>query len=360
MKDLNETLRGLASILEANSVATVLGAEESRQYATALRALLESPAADSQAPTISRDFLGQIVRDAWVKWAKQQPAPKASWLAPYAKLSEPDKEADRQIGEAVAQWVLEIKGADWSQVAADSQDERIAQLEASIERYRTMVDSLKDRLHHAVHRDSQDERAADKDWQLANVLLDIARQCAAKTEERHDYLPHDTASSRGFYPHRWVTDAMRAAIAWDRCMNREGAASTEQTAFAQAAVRMLEGYAESYDCMSRMSGGENKVNCSSVAFDIRHNMAGWIKAQAGITGDARASAPAADNGRTVEAEFEEWFDRAWAEYQKNSVTSITESKIKAKAWALKAWRQKARAASAPSHASAAGAEGEGS
>lgn len=57
----------------------------------------------------------------------------------------------------------------------------------------------------------------------------------------------------------------------------------ERGAFVQAAIRMLEGYAESYESMSRMNGGGNKVQCSSVAFDIRHNMAGWIKARAAST-----------------------------------------------------------------------------
>lgn len=47
--------------------------------------------AQEQPPTISRDFLGQIVREAWVKWAKQQPSPKPSWLAPYVELSETDR-----------------------------------------------------------------------------------------------------------------------------------------------------------------------------------------------------------------------------------------------------------------------------
>ena len=53
----------------------------------------------------SREELGRMVREAWVRWAQTQPAPKASWLAPWEELNEPDKEADRQIGEAVARWV---------------------------------------------------------------------------------------------------------------------------------------------------------------------------------------------------------------------------------------------------------------
>lgn len=50
-----------------------------------------------------RDKWGKIVRDAWIKWAMTQENPKASWLVPYDDLSEPDKEADRQIAEAVLQ-----------------------------------------------------------------------------------------------------------------------------------------------------------------------------------------------------------------------------------------------------------------
>lgn len=53
-----------------------------------------------------RDTLGRMVREAWVRWALTQPEPKASWLAPYDELAEPDKEADRQIGEAIARWTL--------------------------------------------------------------------------------------------------------------------------------------------------------------------------------------------------------------------------------------------------------------
>lgn len=53
-----------------------------------------------------RDELGRMVREAWVRWAQTQPMPKASWLIPYNELTEADKEADRQIGEAIARWTL--------------------------------------------------------------------------------------------------------------------------------------------------------------------------------------------------------------------------------------------------------------
>lgn len=55
---------------------------------------------------LDRNQLGRVVREAWVHWATQQPEPKQSWLVPYDDLSEADKEADRQIGEAVASWTL--------------------------------------------------------------------------------------------------------------------------------------------------------------------------------------------------------------------------------------------------------------
>lgn len=53
-----------------------------------------------------RDTLGRMVREAWVQWAMTQPNPKPSWTIPYEDLAEPDKEADRQIGEAIARLVL--------------------------------------------------------------------------------------------------------------------------------------------------------------------------------------------------------------------------------------------------------------
>lgn len=59
------------------------------------------PATDLQPWESHRDVLGRLVRDAWVKWARSQPNPKASWLVPYDDLPEADKEADRQIGEAL-------------------------------------------------------------------------------------------------------------------------------------------------------------------------------------------------------------------------------------------------------------------
>lgn len=52
-------------------------------------------------PDDVREFLGKLVRAEWVKWAREQPNPKPSWLVPWDELGEPDREADRRIGESI-------------------------------------------------------------------------------------------------------------------------------------------------------------------------------------------------------------------------------------------------------------------
>lgn len=46
-----------------------------------------------------RELLGKRVRSVWVQWARTQPNPKPSWLVPWDRLGEPDREVDRLIGE---------------------------------------------------------------------------------------------------------------------------------------------------------------------------------------------------------------------------------------------------------------------
>ena len=48
-----------------------------------------------------REQLGRRVREVWVAWAKEQPAPKESWLVPWEELDEPSREVDRRIGAAI-------------------------------------------------------------------------------------------------------------------------------------------------------------------------------------------------------------------------------------------------------------------
>jgi hypothetical protein len=48
------------------------------------------------------EAMGRLVRKVWIEWAREQPNPKPSWLVEWEGLSEPDKEVDCRIGEAVA------------------------------------------------------------------------------------------------------------------------------------------------------------------------------------------------------------------------------------------------------------------
>ena len=100
------------------TVADNLVAEVERLFAENawLRAALRD---GNRSLPFSRDEYGRMVREAWVRWAQTQLNPKPSWLVPYDELSEPDKEADRQIGEAVARWTMI---GDASRLALTQQD----------------------------------------------------------------------------------------------------------------------------------------------------------------------------------------------------------------------------------------------
>jgi hypothetical protein len=103
--------------LEAGDAAPALPAREvteaqiadSRRIAVAVLRRVYVPTGPEIAEV--RDALGRLVREAWVKWALTQPDPKPSWLVPYDQLNEADKEADRQIGEAVARILSALTAA---------------------------------------------------------------------------------------------------------------------------------------------------------------------------------------------------------------------------------------------------------
>lgn len=65
-------------------------------------ALISAGLVRTPGPALDREALGQKVREVWIDWASEQPNPKASWLVPWEGLSEPDREVDRRIGEALA------------------------------------------------------------------------------------------------------------------------------------------------------------------------------------------------------------------------------------------------------------------
>src|ERR1700761_2238384 len=57
-----------------------------------------------------REHLGAIVRAAWQAWARTQPSPKPSWLTGWGDLDSQQREADMQIGQAVAAAVITLAG----------------------------------------------------------------------------------------------------------------------------------------------------------------------------------------------------------------------------------------------------------
>lgn len=77
---------------------------------------------------VDRDVLGRVVRKAWVQWARTQLNAKPSWLVPYDSLTESDKEADRQIGEAVAHALEAVDLSDYEKMLGKA-NERILKLE---------------------------------------------------------------------------------------------------------------------------------------------------------------------------------------------------------------------------------------
>ncbi len=130
----------------------VLIGQPMRQVPLAALASVRKPiAGDATAPLpFDRDTLGRFVRDAWVRWAHTQPTPKPSWLVTYDGLSEPDKEADRQIGEAVARWVIIGQAAalahprptvDREAVAAIINPKAFKSLEATVAEWKAWMDA---------------------------------------------------------------------------------------------------------------------------------------------------------------------------------------------------------------------------
>lgn len=81
----------------------------------------EQSASATSAPVevcdaVNREFLGKLVRMEWVKWAREQPTPKQSWLLPWDELTEPEREVDRRIGESIWKFARHLKKASATSV----------------------------------------------------------------------------------------------------------------------------------------------------------------------------------------------------------------------------------------------------
>ena len=88
----------------AEQIALLRAADNREGQACTVRlgsATTQQDPAGVKRDAANREFLGQLVRMEWEKWAREQPDPKASWLTPWAELTEPEREVDRRIGERI-------------------------------------------------------------------------------------------------------------------------------------------------------------------------------------------------------------------------------------------------------------------
>lgn len=132
-----------------------------------------------------REILGQLVRKAWVAWAERQPNPKLSWLDPWEKLSEPDREVDRLIGEEVAR------------ACGDRCGELTAQRDAAIK----IGDYWRDRWNKQTkERDALACQLAELEGHRAGLIQDVnnrenaikaLQRQLAESNERHEQTIKD-------------------------------------------------------------------------------------------------------------------------------------------------------------------------
>ena len=126
----------------------------------------------------TREFYGQLVRMAWIEWAKEQPDPKPSWLVPWAELSEPDREADRRIGETVRKASIDTRIAELEQSLAAAQQALVRGSDAAYWMNRT-------REAEQAQRDAEAERdrwRTDLNYVRRERTLALNRAEAAETD----------------------------------------------------------------------------------------------------------------------------------------------------------------------------------
>lgn len=127
-----------------------------------------------------RESGGRLVREVWIAWAKEQPAPKPSWLVEWDGLSEPDREVDRRIFEACeacgyAAGFVACRAADERAMVEPlaRAEEKIASLTAELaeeqDAHRVASQALHDQT--AELRDARDAIAG-----LAKVHLEVTAE----------------------------------------------------------------------------------------------------------------------------------------------------------------------------------------
>lgn len=122
-----------------------------------------------------RERLGQIVRAAWIEWAREQENPKPSWLVEWPELAEPDKEVDRRIGERVEEFVTHALEAQLRQ-AVEERNEARNLLDTEREISKLNADRWNFWLNRAerMERERDTAQAAQQERDQATQALDAA------------------------------------------------------------------------------------------------------------------------------------------------------------------------------------------
>jgi hypothetical protein len=166
-----------------------------------------------RASSLDRDFLGQLVRMAWVEWAEQHPNPKPHWLTPWQSLPEEMREVDRQIGEKVAHRCVTPELLRVEQ-RAEQAEQRISELEREVAEAKATTVKPWD------HEWQADLRTAVTEGPFPDGMVTVKRDQLFRLLREHDALnrsdPAQAVSlwmfcEHGRYHHRCCVDCFRRA-----------------------------------------------------------------------------------------------------------------------------------------------------
>ncbi|UKD55127.1 DUF2283 domain-containing protein [Amycolatopsis sp. FU40] len=112
-------------------------------------------------PRQSRELLGRWVRQIWTQWANEQTAPKPSWLVPWERLDDGQREVDMRIGEAL--YEIGQCAADPRRLFASEEPARVkaTSVEFDHEAGAAYVQVLDEVVHHTTEETVNVDRSED-------------------------------------------------------------------------------------------------------------------------------------------------------------------------------------------------------
>jgi hypothetical protein len=173
-------------------------------FAERLAALTASPQAAPEGDPAHREFLGQIVRMEWEKWAREQPNPKPSWLTPWCELTEPEREVDRRIGERI--YSMAIGALYASPQVQGGEDAAERALDALDDACMAM-----NRNHSNVHRVTWTGYSRAQRIAVMRAALEAALASGPSGECQHRWQPDADVEGAVYCPKCDVTRSARAA-----------------------------------------------------------------------------------------------------------------------------------------------------